>query len=296
MLVEKISTSRLPRSRRELEDLLHRTGRVGPVLFRGAAGDWPAMAWCPEYFRAHHGRSMVCVQVREHLTMEKTGAVRAAYEQVTLADYLDSVERDPETCGYLTQTALFELAPSLRDDCRFPPFPPWLLLSRMNLWLGPRGTKSKLHYDSDHNLFAQIHGRKVVTLVAPEHSAACYPINVTWYDGYSPIDVFQPDLRAYPEFANVTVFRDTIGPGDILFIPKRWWHDIRSLDTSISVNLWWVTPSEFLQELVHEAHHGILRFFNKAQAVERKNSYLYSMKQNLLSLYLKAMRQRASNT
>jgi lysine-specific demethylase 8 len=296
MIVENISTSPLPRSRPELEQLLQRTGRAVPVLFRGAALDWPAMAWCPDHFRAHHGQSKVCVQVREYLTMEKTGAVGATYQQVALADYLDSVEREPETCGYLTQTALFELAPSLRDDCRFPPFPPWSLLSRMNLWLGPKGTKSKLHYDSDHNLFAQIYGRKVVTLLAPEHRSACYPINVTWYDGYSPVDVFNPDLQAYPEFAHVTVFRDTIGPGDILFIPKHWWHDIRSLDTSISVNLWWVTPGDFAHELIHEAHHAVLRVLNKTRAMERKNSYLYSMKQNLMSMYLKAVRQRAPGT
>lgn len=296
MIVEKISTSPLPRSRHEFEELFLREDRAQPVVFRGAAQDWPAMAWHPGYFKEHHGQAPVCVQVRENLTMEKSGAVHAVYRRVALADYIDSLESEPETCGYLTQTALFEVAPELRDGCKFPAFPPWSLLSRMNLWLGPKGTKSKLHYDSDHNLFAQIHGRKIVTLLAPEYSSACRPINVTWYDGYSAVDVFEPDLQAYPGFRNVTVFRDTIGPGDILYIPKRWWHDIRSLDTSISISLWWISPREFLQELKHEIHHAYLRTLNRATAMERKNSYVYSLKQNLVSSYLKTVRQRAPGT
>ena len=28
-------------------------------------------------------------------------------------------------------------------------------------------------------------------------------------------------------------------PGDVLYIPAKWWHHVRSLDFSISVNAWW---------------------------------------------------------
>jgi hypothetical protein len=28
-------------------------------------------------------------------------------------------------------------------------------------------------------------------------------------------------------------------PGDILYIPRKWWHGVETLDTSISVNIWW---------------------------------------------------------
>jgi ribosomal protein L16 Arg81 hydroxylase len=30
-----------------------------------------------------------------------------------------------------------------------------------------------------------------------------------------------------------------LGPGDVIYIPRGWWHHVRTLDLSISVNFWW---------------------------------------------------------
>lgn len=294
MLFEKIPTSSFPSTRQEFEQLFESTGRRMPVLFRGAALDWPAISWTPEYFRIYYGQLPVYIQTRERLTMQKTGGVQTEYHRTLLGEYINSLGNNPETCGYLTQTNLLELAPMLRIGCKFPPFQPVSLLSRTNVWLGPQGTKSKLHYDSDYNLFVQLYGKKIITLIDPRDSSACYPTNVTWYDGYSPIDVTDPDFRVYPRFRDVTLFQETLSPGDMLFIPKRWWHDIRSLETSISVNLWWTTLSGFVHELIQEITHWMGCPLNKQIAVDRKNSYLYSVKQNILSLFWEAVRRPVS--
>ena len=36
----------------------------------------------------------------------------------------------------------------------------------------------------------------------------------------------------------VFLWQVTLDPGDVLFVPKKWWHYVQSLDTSISINTW----------------------------------------------------------
>ena len=36
-----------------------------------------------------------------------------------------------------------------------------------------------------------------------------------------------------------TLLSAVVGPGEVLFIPKGWWHHVRSLTPSISLSFWW---------------------------------------------------------
>lgn len=54
----------------------------------------------------------------------------------------------------------------------------------------------------------------------------------------SAVDVGAVDAERFPLFAEAA-FEDTVlGPGDMLFIPNRWWHYVRSLSVSASCNFW----------------------------------------------------------
>lgn len=54
----------------------------------------------------------------------------------------------------------------------------------------------------------------------------------------SAVDVEHPDLAAHPAFAGAHHYDAVLGPGDCLYIPKGWWHYLRALTTSWSVNFW----------------------------------------------------------
>ena len=44
----------------------------------------------------------------------------------------------------------------------------------------------------------------------------------------------------YPNLLQIpTIYETTLYAGDVLFIPSKWWHTVRSLEYSISVNAWW---------------------------------------------------------
>jgi len=119
-------------------------------------------------------------------------------------------------------------------------------------WLGPRGSTSPLHFDPLDNLLMQIMGRKVIWLFSPSHPKEDVSNNhFAWHyagDGgrqqpnTSPINPEQYDVTQYPFLAEcgpVVARTCILQPGDVLYIPSKWWHYVRSVDTSASVNVWW---------------------------------------------------------
>jgi hypothetical protein len=117
-------------------------------------------------------------------------------------------------------------------------------LYNMMLWFGPRGCQSPLHYDPLDNLLMQFVGRKNVYLLPKSSDRK----DMHWYycgqEGQqyntSPVDVIHPDLEKYPYFKNAPpIIVAELHEGDILYIPSKWWHQVISIDRSISINAWW---------------------------------------------------------
>lgn len=42
----------------------------------------------------------------------------------------------------------------------------------------------------------------------------------------------------FPYHFFASMLQVTLEPGDVLFVPKKWWHYVESLETSISINTW----------------------------------------------------------
>jgi ribosomal protein L16 Arg81 hydroxylase len=51
-------------------------------------------------------------------------------------------------------------------------------------------------------------------------------------------DIFNYDEEKYEKFKKVDYYDDIIEEGEILLIPKLFWHYVRSLEESISINFW----------------------------------------------------------
>jgi hypothetical protein len=127
------------------------------------------------------------------------------------------------------------------------------------LWLGPRGSVSPLHFDPLDNCLMQHLGRKRVLLFDPNSPSSGWhyaghggqqtntsPINpevLDWDDG----NVVGNHLDLHRLHTNYPLFLEESPPkmecyinsGDLLFIPAKWWHHVRSIDTSATVNVWW---------------------------------------------------------
>ena len=85
-------------------------------------------------------------------------------------------------------------------------------------------------------MFAQLYGSKRVLLIAPRFSRFLYAFPDA--PTKSQIDPENPDLQRFPRFADCEQLRWTLKPGDLLYIPRGWWHFLATDEVSISANCW----------------------------------------------------------
>ena len=124
-----------------------------------------------------------------------------------------------------------EFAPLLADIGTLPPFCDRAeLSSASSFWFGPAGTVTPLHHDTIMLFHTQIVGRKRWRFISPLDTPRLY----NHFGVFSPIDSTGPTCAATPTFNDVKVLEVVVEPGETVFLPLGWWHQVRSLDVSLS--------------------------------------------------------------
>jgi [protein]-arginine 3-hydroxylase / protease len=231
-----------------------------PVIFRGSVSHVRAISqWTDLHYLMDRIRPFPCDiefgKYNSNNTPGQSNTVSILFEQYV--QYLEAWKeqtkdlRDGETLPLeqLLYMAQNDLPEPLLEDIEIPSVCTDSTLQigegrlyNTKIWIGPTGCVSPLHYDPLENFLMQIVGRKKVFLVS-KRVAPTFLYTGEEFDqqkNTSAVDVENPDYSAYPDFAQVQEIQTAeIGPGDVLFIPQKWWHQVRSLSYSISVNTWW---------------------------------------------------------
>jgi hypothetical protein len=145
--------------------------------------------------------------------------------------------------------ALPEVLPDLSPPNRYA-FPRWYASPlMMEYWRRPDGMLKLLiggvggrfpimHFDGEaaHATITEIYGDKEFVMYAPEDTPYLYPspqrANHSLVD-----DPHLQDLRRFPLLVKARQFRGILRPGDMVFVPRGWWHTARALSPSISVGM-----------------------------------------------------------
>jgi len=231
--------ARIPVPSRPAFSAYVRRGR--PVVITGALDDWPARRWSPEYLKSEYGdRVMPVAPIRDgKVVYGAEFGVR--YDQIRFGEWLDGLLAGSPP-PYYAMFHVHEVLPDLAHDLRVPPFCPPAPWSTTRFWMSPADTGSPMHQDLPDNLLAQLIGRKRIVLVPPRDSWRMYRHPLTSHlPQYSRVDVENPDFVRFPRFARARRIVVELAPGDLLYLPRLWWHQARSLDFSVSVNHWWAT-------------------------------------------------------
>jgi len=133
----------------------------------------------------------------------------------------------------------------------------------ISLWLGNR-THTATHWDQSQNLACVVAGQRRFTLFPPEQLKNLYvgPLEFTLAgQPISLVDIDTPDLETYPLFAEAleAAQRAELGPGDAVYIPAMWWHDVLSLeDFGSLVNFWWRDAKPPLLTPLNALYHAVI--------------------------------------
>lgn len=214
----------------------HREARR-PLILEGAGADWPAVKrWSPAYLAEVIGD----IQVRPSVGLPDT---EVPYNHRDI-DFRRSMKvrefvelmRTGDRC-YIDQVPINNM-PGLEHDFDFESLAPGDVKAVI-IWMGA-STRSGMHFDYVDNLFAQVHGTKLVVVAAPEEARLLHPFP----DAHSKSQVApeHPDLDAHPRFARATLAQGILQPGDVLYLPRVWWHYLASSESSISLTCWHGEP------------------------------------------------------
>ena len=166
---------------------------------------------------------------------------------------------------YLAQWNILEEFPAMRKDFAIRQLWPGWRWTWEFVFIGPANTVTGVHYDFPNNWFCQVHGTKEVIIFPPSQTShMCKSLKYDWGATLSDINI--SNLEARPrekeEFARAHGFYARVEAGDALFIPRRNWHAVVSLEPSISLGVFGLTPAEIVlggapsetKHLLHKLH------------------------------------------
>ena len=220
-----------------------------PVILAGAASEWPLKSLGPQALCDRVGDYQMAVfsdvATNEAGGDEGRSVVSTAgrvFTSMSLRVFIGSFFLAQRHLRDLGRLAPYVTAHSIPDPLLelidYPPYFAKQAFVRPKLWVGPSETLTPLHRDLVDNFLVQVWGFKQLRLISPAHTGRLYPEHEGLNPYYEPskLDADVPDLERFPACADVPFVDCVLAPGDIIYMPAGWWHRVRSLEPSLSIN------------------------------------------------------------
>jgi hypothetical protein len=189
---------------------------------------------------------------------------RAPLDEV-LAGLRENLDADHPPALYVGSTTIDACLPGLRADNDLvfdhPMFADNAPLA--SIWIGNRSVVAA-HFDAPDNMVCCAVGRRRYTLFPPDQVANLYPGPLEPTPGGQPVSMVNfdaPDFERHPGFRDAIAAAQVadLGPGDGLFYPGMWWHQVEAFDAfNVMINYWWSTAPKFMGTPMNVLKHALL--------------------------------------
>lgn len=205
-----------------------------PVLLEGGVSHWNAISkWTWDCLQEIAGDRQV------QLVQGNREQGNTQFVQASLSEYIGNLRHSStpsKSTLYLKEFDLFRNFPELLADVDFTGFFPWYVTPAQGAWIGPAGATTGLHYDLFNNYLIQVAGDKEIYFFPQSAIPKEYRSEKFDYGArIANVDAFNIDRERFPLLAHIKPLIYKVSAGDILFIPRGWWHQVRSLTPTITV-------------------------------------------------------------
>lgn len=206
-----------------------------PVILTDIAHNWPALErWTDEGLKERVGHITITYSQGTADNPRDNKSVKPYQTEGLFGDFIDQVASAGVSNElYLIgnhnvlstegmEVLLEDLTPRVSDFLEGG-----VVLKKSSLWFGPAGTCTQLHYDPLAVLYAQLRGVKRFRLISPLSRTLLLSVTSGPYR--------EVDWDQLPEGLEGYVYDLELQPGEVLFIPTGWWHEVYALTPSVSL-------------------------------------------------------------
>lgn len=132
-----------------------------------------------------------------------------------------------------------------------------------SIWIGNR-TRVAPHYDQVDNIACVVGGRRRFLVFPTDQIRNLYvgPLDVTPAgQPVSLVDPSAPDFERHPRFRDALAAAQVaeLEPGDAIYIPSLWWHQVEALSPfNVLVNYWWREAPHYFDTPFNTLLHALL--------------------------------------
>jgi len=201
-----------------------------PLVYRGYIKDSPAIKlWDDQYLAEKYGDLDVLV---EHKTEDRT----STSGRMRLKDFVKNYkDQDMYVVSMFPSEMMGEVKAIPSVLCgTFKNY-----THESNLWISNGGTRSVIHYDADHNLHCLLAGRKDFIMI---NNNLTTQTNLYFKrkdpgvgSGFSFLDPDTIDMNKFPKISKVPWTYATLYPGDCIYIPSVYIHQVRGYGRTIAI-------------------------------------------------------------
>lgn len=232
-------------------------GRETPLVLRGLCADWPLVQAADDaeavealLLKHYEGAPVTAflgeagndgrIFYNDDVSSLNFKPTRTGLDAV-LSRIREAAGQTPPPTVYMGSMAMDHCLPSLKPDHSLAAGE---LPTTVRIWIGNQ-SKVAAHHDVLDNVACVCVGTRQFTLFPPEQLANLYlgPIDMTPAgQQVSMVDPDEPDFERYPRYADALEAGQyaELEPGDAIYIPSMWWHQVHALSSlNVLINHWW---------------------------------------------------------